>query len=1135
MSMRVKIILVINITALVILIIAVGTGLRFAETQMTETIELILLSVADTADRLISSEMDLLKSNVHTAAWYVRAASYGGNIHETLEQQVMVYPGFLALTVIQVPNEKEGESWETDARISDSAGSPPVPEELITSEYVRWAAAGAAVISTTRHDPESGTLVIHVCVPLSGNRVLIATIDGFYFCNVLANLSVWGSGHIFIVDRDGIMISNPHRDWVQSRFNIFEEAGSDSQFEQAALVLSKIVRGEAGRGRYPLNGEDRICVYRPITGSTAGWSLGVVAPAEEGPITNIRYGFIMVGVLSVLLSVVVAFLVSGILEKPYTTLSGVLSAMKYQEELLHTTNQVADKMLRSNSARFRPDLHECMGLMARSINADRMRIFYNISDGGQNKAVLRHEWLKEAPNAPLSDIQFSYHEYVGRWYSMLSQGQIINSLVRDLPEDEQVILKPHNIVSIVVFPLFIHSEFWGFASFDDCHKERVFTTDELGLMSAGTSFATNARERNDMEADLIRAQEEAVASTDAKSRFLANMSHEMRTPLNAVIGLTELTLDAGRLHEEDEENIVKIYNSGVILLGLINDILDLSKIESGKFEIIPVIYNMPSLINDTITLNSVRIGSKPIAFELHIDGSLPNTLKGDDLRIKQIFNNLLSNAFKYTREGRVDWTISCRRDGDSLWLISTIKDTGIGIRPDDLKKLFSDYNQVDTRSNRKIEGTGLGLSITKKMAEMMDGGISVESEYGVGSTFTLNLRQGFVNDVPIGDEVAERLMSFHYSERKRDRSAKLLRVPVPYAKVLVVDDVTINLDVARGLLKPYQMQVDCVTCGPDAIVLIKEAKVQYNAIFMDHMMPDMDGIEAVRIIREEIGTDYAKTVPIIALTANAIVGNEEMFLSKGFQAFLSKPIDIRALDSAINRWVRNKAMEEKFSANAAATAPAENTATAEPDIHQTVIGQLRIEGIDTAGGLRNFGGDAESYRNVLGSYVINTPPLLDKIRRGAADDIAAYRVIVHGIKSASRSIGAAALGTAAESLEFAARDNNAAFIGEANDAFVAGVERLITELAAFLREHDESARRPLKPAPDRALLAALRTACQSFDVDQVDQAMEQLESSRYESGGDLVSWLRERVDTADYDQIAERLAAETGESAGSSG
>jgi signal transduction histidine kinase/CheY-like chemotaxis protein len=1135
--MRVKIILVINITALVILVIAVGAGLRFAEAQMTETIEMILLSVADTADRLISSEMNLLKSNVQTAAWHVRVATYSGTIHETLEQQVMVYPGFLALTIIKVPNENEGEDWATGAYISDSAGSPPVPAELVTSEYVRWAAAGASVISTTRHDPESGTLVIHVCVPLAGNRVLIATIDGFYFCNVLANLSVWGSGHIFIVDQSGTMISNPRREWVQSRFNIFEQAGVDPQFDRAARVMAKIVQGEVGIGRYPIDGEERICVYRPISGSTAGWSLGVVAPAEEGPITNIRYGFIMVGVLSVLLSVVVAFLASGILEKPYTTLSGVLSAMKYQEELLHTTNQVADKMLRSHSSCFRPDLHECMGLMAQSINVDRMRIFANVSgENGEVRAVLRHEWLREAPYAPLGTIQFSYHQRVRRWYSMLSQGQIINSLVRDLPEDEQKILKPHQVVSILVFPLFIHNEFWGFASFDDCHKERIFTTDELGLMSAGTSFATNARERNDMEADLIRAQEEAVASTEAKSRFLANMSHEMRTPLNAVIGLTELTLDAGRLHEEDEENIVKIYNSGVILLGLINDILDLSKIESGKFEIIPVIYNMPSLINDTITLNSVRIGSKPITFQIHIDGSLPNTLKGDDLRIKQIFNNLLSNAFKYTREGRVDWTISCRRDGDSLWLNSTIKDTGIGIRPDDLKKLFSDYNQVDTRSNRKIEGTGLGLSITKRMAEMMDGGISVESEYGVGSTFTLNLRQGFVNDVPIGDEVAERLMSFHYSERKRDRSAKLLRVPVPYAKVLVVDDVTINLDVARGLLKPYQMQVDCVTSGPDAIGLIREEKVRYNAVFMDHMMPEMDGIEAVRIIRKEIGTEYAKTVPIIALTANAIVGNEEMFLSKGFQAFLSKPIDIRALDSAINRWVRNKALERELAAqgggNAAAGGAVESAKAAEPDIHQAVIGQLRLEGIDTAAGLRNFGGDAESYRSVLGSYVTNTPPLLDKIRRGAADDIATYRVIVHGIKSASRSIGAAALGTTAESLEFAARDNNAAFIGETNDAFVAAVERLITELAAFLREHDEPQQRPLKPEPDHALLAALREACASFDADQVDQAMEQLESSRYESGGDLVSWLRERVDAADYDQIAERLAGESGGSTG---
>jgi CheY-like chemotaxis protein/anti-sigma regulatory factor (Ser/Thr protein kinase) len=402
------------------------------------------------------------------------------------------------------------------------------------------------------------------------------------------------------------------------------------------------------------------------------------------------------------------------------------------------------------------------------------------------------------------------------------------------------------------------------------------------------------------------------SAADAKSNFLASMSHEMRTPLNAIIGLSELSLSSGELRGEAAENVAKVYNSGVSLLGLVNDILDLSKIEAGKFEVLPADYDLPSLINDTVNLNAMRIGEKPITFDLEVDGSLFSTLFGDELRIKQVFNNLLSNAFKYTKEGTVCWSVSTERDGDDVWLVSEVRDTGIGIRAEDVDKLFASYSQVDVKSHRTVEGTGLGLSITKNLVQMMDGEIGVESVYGKGTTFRVRLRQGFVNDTPIGETVARNLKKFEYFDQQRDRSEKLVRIRLPYARVLVVDDVQVNLDVACGMMKPYQMQIDCATSGKEAIELIKAEEVRYNAIFMDHMMPEMDGIEATRIIREEIGTEYAQTVPIIALTANAIVGNEEMFLSKGFQAFLSKPIDIQRMDQVIRAWVRDKELEKEL-------------------------------------------------------------------------------------------------------------------------------------------------------------------------------------------------------------------------------
>jgi len=408
----------------------------------------------------------------------------------------------------------------------------------------------------------------------------------------------------------------------------------------------------------------------------------------------------------------------------------------------------------------------------------------------------------------------------------------------------------------------------------------------------------------------IKKAQEAASASEAKSQFIANMSHEMRTPMNVVVGLTDLLLEEDDPSLDLKDNLRKISTAGNTLLSLINDVLDISKIEAGKLELMPVQYDMPSLLSDIITLNMIRIESKPIVFQLDINEGLPSCLYGDDLRVKQIINNLLSNAFKYTQKGNVTLGVSCSREdcSEDVLMSVYVNDTGIGIREDDLKKLFTDYSQVDTRTNRSIEGTGLGLSITKMLVEHMDGEISVESEYGKGTTFHLRIRQGFVSDKTIGREMAESLCSFRYLDNRKSAYQKLVRPNLDYASVLIVDDMQTNLDVASGMLKKYKMHVDCVTNGREAIDRIKNGKPVYDAIFMDHMMPGMDGIEATKMIRG-IGTKYAMTIPIIALTANAIAGNEQMFLKNDFQAFLPKPINLMNLDSVVQRWVRDKARE----------------------------------------------------------------------------------------------------------------------------------------------------------------------------------------------------------------------------------
>ncbi|MDR0656832.1 MAG: response regulator [Treponema sp.] len=560
----------------------------------------------------------------------------------------------------------------------------------------------------------------------------------------------------------------------------------------------------------------------------------------------------------------------------------------------------------------------------------------------------------------------------------------------------------------------------------------------------------------------ITEKRKADAASRAKADFLANVSHEIRTPLNAIIGLGELELRK-KNDAETLSNLEKMYNSGQILLSIINDILDISKIESGKFELVPVDYNLPSLINDTVIINIVRIGSKPLSFKLKVNETLPTSLHGDELRIRQILNNILSNAFKYTRQGEVelfvDWENMSGQDKENCILIFTVRDTGMGIKPEDLEKLFSDYNQVNTQSNRNIEGTGLGLSITKQLVEMMNGSIVVQSEYGRGSTFTVRIQQKTVNSNPLGKKIVENLEKFKYAATRREMTNNLSYVQLPYARVLVVDDINTNLDVARGMLMPYGLGIDCVNSGRQAIERIKSGSIKYDAIFMDHMMPGMDGIEAVRIIREEIATDYAKNVPIIALTANALVGNDEMFLGLGFHDFISKPIDIKKLDNIVQKWIRNPEKEKSRAFKKDGTVPEGKN---NPPVSLT---DIDIEGLDIQEGLKRFANREESYKRILKSFDANMPALLDKIRswipvnaalldgedaergkEGKEAALSEYTITIHGIKGSCYGIGAQKAGKMAEDLETASHRGDLDYIRVNTVDFIEKTESLMAEI-----------------------------------------------------------------------------------------
>jgi CheY-like chemotaxis protein/nitrogen-specific signal transduction histidine kinase len=617
---------------------------------------------------------------------------------------------------------------------------------------------------------------------------------------------------------------------------------------------------------------------------------------------------------------------------------------------------------------------------------------------------------------------------------------------------------------------------------------------------------------------IIRLNREKARSDEenlSKSSFLARMSHEMRTPLNAVIGLSEMELQ-NDLPKSMRANLEKIYNSGSSLLGIVNDILDISKIASGNFELVPVKYSIASLLNDTVQLNIVRIGSKPVVFELSVDETIPSDFYGDEMRVKQILNNLLSNAFKYTKKGKVCLRLDWERHNSSAWLIFTVSDTGRGIRKENLGSLFSDYYQADNHENRYVEGTGLGLPITKNLAELMGGTITVESEYEKGSVFSVKIRQEIVDATPVGSETAENLRSFRFRENRSTRSRNLIRTRMPYGKVLIVDDIPTNLDVAKGLMLPYGLEIDLAAGGREAIEKIREEKTRYDVVFMDHMMPEMDGIETTRVIRGKIGTDYARTVPIIALTANAMRGNEEMFLANGFDAFISKPIDIMQLDMVLNRWVRDR-QSEKMPQQAEQT-------TTEKSAASRLLEGRRVEGVDFSAGAERYEGE-NAYLQILRSFMTHTPELLEKMRGVSEETLAGYAITVHGLKGASYGICAEALARQAQVLESAAKAGDFETVRAENGVFIKAAEAILSALRDLLNDikENEDFGKESRDAPDEALLAKLRDAAEHFKFTAMDEIVTELERYRYESDGELVVWLREQLDELEYEKIQKRL------------
>ena len=555
-----------------------------------------------------------------------------------------------------------------------------------------------------------------------------------------------------------------------------------------------------------------------------------------------------------------------------------------------------------------------------------------------------------------------------------------------------------------------------------------------------------------MQEQLLEEKVSAESANQAKSDFLANMSHEIRTPINAVLGMNEMILRESRQGRElpagQGEEVRKSFDqignyarevegAGRSLLTIVNDILDFSKIEAGRMELVKGRYRLGDLLDQVTGMVLIKAREKGLRFTLNTEEPLPENLFGDERRIREILMNILNNAVKYTEQGFVRFTVRAgAQENSTVRMIFSVEDSGIGIRQKDMDKLFTKFQRLDMERNSTVEGSGLGLVITRSLLDMMGGTISVESEYGKGSVFTVVIPQLIVEADPAG----EALKQEPESRKTADYRGTLY---APDARVLVVDDTKMNLMVSVSLLKGTGIRVDTALSGAEAITLAQ--KNAYDVIFMDQRMPEMDGTETLRRIRQAEDSPNGRT-PVICLTADAVVGARERYLAEGFSDYLAKPVNGGKLEAMLAKYL--PAGKIVTAADEKANGPEEDETAVPEDGDEYAL--LREAGIDPDTGLHYCQGDGELYRSLLADYCLEYPEKSAAVRRTfRVQDWKNYGIYVHALKSSSRMLGAGDLSAAAARLEAAANSGDGDTIRNEHEKMLAGYEIVAGAIRSF--------------------------------------------------------------------------------------